>query len=99
METVPPLRRFRRLTRHFYRRFFDNDLVSPGGDAHVGLSHVIGAFLTPGLLVVILVLLKYALNHTTWERVIELAFDDALLYVALSMIVLGIAATVTWDAF
>ena len=85
--------------RHFYRRFFDNDLISPGGDAHVGLSHVIGAFLTPGLLVVILVLLKYALNHTTWDRVVELAFDDALLYVALSMIVLGVAATVTWDAF
>ena len=102
--TPPALRRaargrFRLLTRHFYRRFFENDLISPAGDSHVGLSHVIGAFLTPGLLVVSLVLLKYALNHTTWQRVVELAFDDALLYVALSMIVLGLAATVTWDAF
>lgn len=98
-DRVPSPSRFRLLARHFYRRFFDNDLISPAGDAHVGLSHVIGAFLTPGLLVVILVILKYALNHTTWDRVVELAFDDALLYVALSIIVLGIAATLTWDAF
>jgi len=91
--------RFRLLTRHFFRRFFENDLISPGGDAHVGLSHVIGAFITPGLLVAMLVLLKYALVHTTWQRVVELGIDDALLYVSLSMIVLGIAATITWDAF
>ena len=96
---MPPLRRFRRLTRHFYRRFFENDLISPAGDANVGLSHVLAAFLTPGLLIASLVLLKYALNHTTWDHVVELAFEDALLYVAMSMIVLGIAATVTWDAF
>ncbi len=87
------------LTRHFFRRFLENDLISPSGDAHVGLSHVIGAFITPGLLVVVLVMLKYALVNTTWERVIALGVDDALLYVALSMIVLGIAATITWDAF
>lgn len=92
-------RRFRRLTRHFYRRFFENDLISPAGDAHVGLSHVIGAFLTPGLLVVALAIIKYALVRTTWDTVLRLAFDDALLYVALSMIVLGLAATLTWDAF
>jgi hypothetical protein len=89
----------RLLTRHFFRRFFENDLISPAGDAHVGLSQVVGAFLTPGLLVVILVILKYALVRTTWQHVIDLAFDDVLLYVALSMIVLGIAATITWDAF
>ena len=96
---MPRFPRFRLLTRHFFRRFFENDLISPAGDAHVGLSQVIGAFVTPGLLVVALVLFKYALVHTTWQHVIDLGFDDALLYVALSMIVLGIAATITWDAF
>jgi hypothetical protein len=94
-----PRSRVALLTRHFFRRFLENDLISPGGDAHVGLSHIIGAFVTPGLLVVVLVMLKYALVHTTWARVIALGVDDALLYVALSMIVLGIAATITWDAF
>jgi hypothetical protein len=91
--------RLRLLTRHFFRRFFENDLIAPSGDGHIGLSHLLAAFVTPGFLVVILVLLKYALVYTTWQRVIELGVDDALLYVALSMIVLGIAATVTWDAF
>jgi hypothetical protein len=91
--------RLRVLTRHFFRRFFENDLIAPSGDGVVGLSHLLAAFVTPGFLVVILVLLKYALVQTTWQRVVELGVDDALLYVALSMIVLGIAATVTWDAF
>jgi hypothetical protein len=91
--------RLRLLTRFFFRRFFENDLIAPSGDGVVGLSHLLAAFVTPGFLVVILVMLKYALVQTTWQRVIELGVDDALLYVALSMIVLGIAATVTWDAF
>jgi len=91
--------RVRLLTRHFFRRYFENDLIAPSGDGVVGLSHLLAAFVTPGFLVVVLVLLKYALVSTTWERVVELGVDDALLYVALSMIVLGIAATVTWDAF
>jgi hypothetical protein len=95
----PPRSRFRVLTRHFFRRFFENDLIAPSGDGVVGLSHLLAAFVTPGFLVVILVMLKYALVSTTWARVVELGVDDALLYVALSMIVLGIAATVTWDAF
>jgi hypothetical protein len=94
-----PPSRVRVLTRHFFRRFFENDLISPSGDGVVGLSHLLAAFVTPGLLVVILVMLKYALVHTTWARVVDLGIDDGLLYVALSMIVLGIAATVTWDAF
>lgn len=91
--------RLRLLVRHFVRRFFENDLIAPAGDSHVGLSHVLAAFVTPGLLVVALVLFKYALVSTTWSHVMELSADDALLYVALSMIVLGISATITWDAF
>ena len=31
------------LTRHFLRRYLDNDLVSPGGDSHVGVSHALAA--------------------------------------------------------
>lgn len=99
-EPLPAARsRLGLLTWHFFRRYFENDLIAPSGDGLVGLSHLVAALITPGFLVVILVMLKYALVNATWSRVVELSVDDGLLYVALSMIVLGIAATVTWDAF
>jgi hypothetical protein len=88
------------LTRHFFRRFLDNDLISPNGDAHVGVSHAIAALLSPSLLVTSMVLFKYALAwRPTWGRILNASVADGLLFVSLSMIVLGIAATITWDAF
>jgi hypothetical protein len=88
------------LTWHFFRRFLDNDLVSPNGDAHVGISHAVAALLSPSLMVTSIVLFKYALAwRPTWARILNASVADGLLFVSLSMIVLGIAATVTWDAF
>lgn len=92
--------RFALLTRHFFRRFLDNDLISPNGDAHVGLSQTIAAVVTPGLLVVTLVLFKYGIMwRADWKRILELSLPDSLLFISLSMIVLGTSATVSWDAF
>lgn len=92
--------RYSLLTWHFFRRFLDNDLISPNGDGRVGFSHTIAAMITPGLLVVMMVILKYGLLwRPKWERVLEMSLSDGLLYVSLSMIVLGLAATITWDAF
>jgi hypothetical protein len=91
--------RFALLTRHFLRRFLDNDLISPSGDAHVGLSHVLAAFVVPGLMIVITVMLKYSHYSLTWDEVVDLTFSDATVYVALAMILFGTASTITWDAF
>jgi hypothetical protein len=91
--------RLRLLTRHFLRRYLDNDLISPSGDSHVGLSHTIAAFVTPGLLIVVLVMLKYMAYRLTWDQVADRSFEDAAFYVSLAMIMFGLAATVTWDAF
>jgi len=59
METDPS--RFALLTRHFFRRFLDNDLISPNADAHVGLSQALAALLSPGLLVASVVMFKYGM--------------------------------------
>ncbi len=92
--------RFALLTRHFFRRFLDNDLISPNGDSHVGFSQTLAAVVTPGLLVVMMVIFKYAmLWRADWDRVLDMSVADSLLYVSLSMIVLGMAATISWDAF
>ncbi len=87
------------LTRHFLRRYLDNDLVSPGGDSHVGVSHALAAFIVPSLLIFMLVMLKYADFRLTWEEVADRSFDDAAFYVSIAMILFGLAATLTWDAF
>jgi hypothetical protein len=91
--------RFAILTRHFLRRFLDNDLISPSGDAHIGLSHVLAAFIVSSLLVVTRVMLRYSQFRLTWGQVADLTFDDAVAYASLAMILLGMIATLTWDAF
>ena len=92
--------RFAILTRHFLRRFLDNDVISPGGDAHVGLSQVLAAFVVPGLMIVATVLVKYSSQYRlVWNEVVDMTFDDAAVYVALAMILFGIASAITWDAF
>jgi hypothetical protein len=92
--------RFAILTRHFLRRFLDNDLISPSGDAHVGLSQVLAAFVVPGLMIVATVLVKYASQYRlVWNEVVNHTFDDAVTYASLAMILLGAIATLTWDAF
>ncbi len=97
---TPGSSRFALLTQHFFRRFLDNDLISPNGDAHVGLSHTVAALLSPSLLVTSMVLFKYAMAwRPTWEGILRKSVPDGLLFVSLSMIVLGVAATITWDAF
>lgn len=91
--------RFAILTRHFLRRFLDNDLISPSGDAHIGLSHVLAAFIVSSLLVVTRVMLRYSQFRLTWGQVADLTFDDATAYASLAMVLLGMIATLTWDAF
>ncbi len=91
--------RFAILTRHFLRRFLDNDLISPSGDAHIGLSHVLAAFIVSSLLIVTRVMLRYSQFRLTWGQVVDLTFDDAVAYASLAMVLLGMIATLTWDAF
>jgi hypothetical protein len=91
--------RFALLTRHFLRRFLDNDLISPSGDAHIGLSCIIAAFVVSSLLVVTRVMLKYSQFRLTFAQVADLTFDDAAVYASLAMILFGMAATIAWDAF
>lgn len=102
MDTSPQSHRWRTLrllTRHFFRRFLENDLVSPNGDSHAGLSYVIGGLVSPGLLLASTYVFKYSMWRPEWEDVALRIPGDAMLFVALSMIATGLAATVTWDAF
>ena len=91
--------RERLLTRHFLRRFLENDLISPDADRHEVLALLGAAMVTGGLFVSVLLSVKYLFQpfqSPGWTAVV--ALDDQFLFVACSMIVMALVAVAQWDA-
>ncbi len=95
----------RPLLWHFWGRFFDNDLISPGADPGAAIVKLLGVLATPGLL--------YPLfRFTTYLDVSKLIFlgkaprglyeqvvwPDRMLFLTLAFVVLGLVALLEWDA-
>jgi hypothetical protein len=97
--TSNPLSVHAALTRHFLRRFLENDLIAPDADRTHTLA-VAGAtlFSTSLFVTVAMSVLKYiASNLTPGQAAVE-ALDDRFFYIATSMVVVALAAVVQWDA-
>ncbi len=91
-------RQFTILRRHFFREFLDNDLLSPGGDQHMGLLRAITVLVLLGVLLPVLKLFKYCYPYwTAVERDVQ-SWNDKCLFVTLSMIALSGVAVLNWDA-
>jgi hypothetical protein len=86
------------LRRLFFRRFFDNDLVSPNGCGFDNMGLVFAALATPGLLAAAPLLFKYGNRYITPGHRLLMGLDDKFFFLALSMIVMGIVTVVEWDA-
>lgn len=94
-----PSDEFRLLTRHFLRRFVENDLISPQSDRHETLALAASVLINAGLFVTLLLSLKYLFdNFPSPARTSLAALDDVFFYTASSMIVMALAAVVEWDA-
>lgn len=91
--------RERLLTRHFLRRFLDNDLISPNADRHEVLAVVAASLATLGLFVTVLLSIKYQFEplQAPGKTSIQ-ALDDRFLYIGASMIVMALVALAQWDA-
>ena len=50
---------FRELARHFFGRFFDNDLVSADGDMRSTVINILAILAAPGMLLPFLFYIKY----------------------------------------
>jgi len=88
----------RELRRHFFREYLESDLVAPGVDQHAGAAIVLGALLTPGIMLPLLLSFKYGVP---WWSVLEregASWEDKLLFVLLSMIASGFVSLAAWDA-
>src|SRR6267154_1272449 len=86
------------LLRHFFGRFFDNELVSGEGDTSASFSKIIGAVAAPGL-VCFWLMPKYSFLAYQPPDVAEAAsLPDKLLFLTFSMAIMGFVTVLEWDA-
>jgi hypothetical protein len=86
------------LLRHFFGRFFDNELVSGEGDTTASFDKIIGAVAAPGL-VCFWLMPKYSVLAYEPPAVAEAAsLPDKLLFLTFSMAIMGFVTVLEWDA-
>src|ERR1039457_4355345 len=85
------------LIRHFFGRFFDNELVSQHGDMRTNVVQAFGLVATPGMMVPFYMIPQRArFNHPfayNW-----LLLGDYYFFVMFSMVVMGFVMVFEWDA-
>ncbi|MFB3853520.1 MAG: hypothetical protein ACE148_06805 [Vicinamibacterales bacterium] len=86
------------LARHFFRRFLDNDLVSPNGETQANLGFVLAFLAVPGLWMTLGLVFSYTNPWTTPSERLLQALDDKFKFISNSMIVMALATVVQWDA-
>jgi hypothetical protein len=87
------------LTRHFLRRFADNDLISPHADRHEVLTAVVTGFITSGLFISVFLSVKFLFDaFQTPGRTSILVLDDRMFFLTCSMTLMALVAVAQWDA-
>ncbi|MBZ5610734.1 MAG: hypothetical protein LAP38_20925 [Acidobacteriia bacterium] len=86
------------LIRHFFGRFFDNELVSPEGEMHSSIGKIIALLVSPGM-VCFWLLPKYTYLSVQPHRVFEAgSLSDKLFFLTFSVVVMGFVTVLEWDA-
>ena len=86
------------LTRHFLRRFLENDLISPDADRSQLLA-VVGAMLfSLTLLITLFMSFVYVSARLTPSQLAISALNDRFFYISLSMVVCALLAVAQWDS-
>lgn len=86
------------LTRHFVRRFVDNDLISPDADRHGVLAVTGAALISSSLFLTVALCFKYSFGIELPGPAALWALNDRFLYIAASMVVTALATLFVWDA-
>jgi hypothetical protein len=86
------------LTRHFVRRFIDNDLISPDADRHSVLAVAGAALISCSLFLTAALTFKYSFGIELPGPAALWALNDRFLYIAGSMVVTALATLAVWDA-
>jgi hypothetical protein len=87
------------LTRHFLKRFADNDLISPHVDRHEALTATVTGFITTSLFVTVFLAVKFLFGpFQTPGRTSILLLDDRAFLLTCSMTLMALVAVAQWDA-
>ncbi|HLK66142.1 MAG TPA: hypothetical protein VKU19_22060 [Bryobacteraceae bacterium] len=88
---------FLQLVRHFFGRFFDNEIVSQTGDMRTNVVQAMGLIASPGMFIPFYMIPQ----HVRFDRPFEhnwLLITDYYCFVVYSMIVMGLVMVFEWDA-
>ncbi|MGO4880894.1 MAG: hypothetical protein ACLP59_08745 [Bryobacteraceae bacterium] len=92
---------FRELTRHFFSRFFDNDLVAvstDGPDMRAVAINILAVLAAPGMLLPFLFMSKYTKLQFDPMYVRDLAsLGEKEFFLCFSMTVMGLVTVLEWD--
>ncbi len=88
----------RLLVRHFLRRFFENDLISPHIDLHDNIVQLSTGFISLTLFASVFIGSKYLIGIPPPGVVAMSSLFDSFLLISISMLVMALVATVQWDA-
>jgi len=89
---------FRELTRHFFARFFDNDLVSLDADMRSTVVNILALLAGPGMLLPFLFMSKYVKLQDEPMYVRDLAsLGEKEFFICFSMTVMGLVTVIEWE--
>lgn len=88
----------RLLTRHFFRRFFDNDLISPHIDLHENVTLILAALVSTTIFLSVILAAKAMFGIPTPGPTAVLSLIDNFRFLGASMIAMALVAALQWDA-
>lgn len=92
-------RQFRLLAVHFFRRFFDNDLLTPGADSTAVVVRALGLLATPGMMVALYLMPRYVELEIRSPQLLPAARRfDQMMFLTLATSIMGFVAALEWDA-
>jgi hypothetical protein len=91
------------LTRHFFERYFENELVAPAGELRTGIAGMLAVVTVPGLLLPLMYLEKYSALIAWLRRQPGVDRDlatlpDKYIFLALAFVIPGLATLLKWDS-
>ena len=89
---------YRHLTRHFFRGFLENDLLTPDEGMQATFAPMLAGVAVPGLMLPAMWSFSYGWPFRRADEFQALVVRHELLFVVLSMIVVGLVTVLQWEA-
>ncbi|MGH9722386.1 MAG: hypothetical protein ACRD8O_19420 [Bryobacteraceae bacterium] len=90
---------FIELVRHFFQRFFDNDLVARDGEMRVTIVHILALLAVPGIMWPFFLMPKYVYLAAAGPVTrLQQMWVDEYFFISFAMVLMGFVTVLEWDA-